>query len=429
MDKEKSNTKERLQKQERQEYKDVTPSEYQTAKAAEKETSKYQTLRTLSALKSEETELYQDYYYPEPVSPKKKEKSKAKKDQIHPCPKVKKKRLVSYDTTEPEDDDVTRHIIRLREKFGWQTTLPQHCLEHKSSKTAIQKIILKEPLTDDGEFVYCLPRKNCQILDNPYDLQVVSAHRARHCKEFWIVTASFISKVTKIGDIEEIELIPTLEWLLERKCYHLLQQFKIFSNFRVNKSFVTWKLNVRRIKTEKSRSFLTRHLFWADELFQGCLLYIKGLCEDAVDTKKGNDHEDHPSAICLIKLDRSRTYSLDAFCKEQLQQATLALKQLEDIRHKALCEIRNTVLKVAEKKEIKEYFESNLSEDDTVHFKLPTYRHLLETVLRFLLLVDYIFQELIRKLMNTAVTLLLELFNNSAKMPFSREKRNEDLIK
>lgn len=84
---------------------------------------------------------------------------------------------------------------------------------------------------------------------------------------------------------------------------------------------------------------------------------------------------------------------------------------------------------MAEKKEIKEYFESNLSEDDTVHFKLPTYRRLLETVLRFLLLVDYIFQELIRKLMNTAVTLLLELFNNSARMPFSREKRNEDLIK
>lgn len=44
---------------------------------------------------------------------------------------------------EPEDDDVTRHIIRLREKFGWQTVLPHHCLEHKSSKIAIQKIILK----------------------------------------------------------------------------------------------------------------------------------------------------------------------------------------------------------------------------------------------------------------------------------------------
>ncbi|XP_064451600.1 dynein axonemal heavy chain 14 [Mirounga angustirostris] len=440
MDKEKSNTKARLQKYEEQEYEDVTLSEDQPAKVAEKETSKYKTFRMLSVpLKSEETgEILRENVIknegvgPDPSKPdshKKKEKSKGKKDQTHACPKVKKKRLVSYDTTEPEDDDVTRHIIRLRDKFGWQTMLPQHCLEYKSSKIAIQKIILKEPLTDDGEFVYCLPRKNHQVLYNPYDLQVVSAHRARHCKEFWIITASFISKVTKIGDVEEIELIPTLEWLLERTCYYLLQQFKIFSNFRVNKSFVTWKLNVRRIKTEKSRSFLYRHLFWADELFQGCLLYIKGLCEDAVDIKKGNEHEDHPSAICLIKLDRSRTYSLDEFCKEQLQQATQALKQLEDIRDKAISEIKNTVLQVAEKKEIKEYFESNVSEDDTVHFKLPKYRCLLETVLRFLLLVDYIFQELIRQLMNTAITLLLELFNNSARMPFSMEKRNEDLIK
>ncbi|XP_045652839.1 dynein axonemal heavy chain 14 isoform X2 [Ursus americanus] len=190
MDKEKSNTKARLRKHEEQDYEDVTPPEGQPAQVAEKETSKYKTFRTLSVpLKSERTR-------------------------------------------EPEDDDVTRHIIRLREKFGWQTMLPQRCLEYKSSKIAIQKIILKEPLMDDGEFVYCLPRKNRQVLYNPYDLQVVSAHRARHCKEFWIITASFISKVTKIGDVEEIELIPTLEWLLERTCYYLLQQFRIFSNFR-----------------------------------------------------------------------------------------------------------------------------------------------------------------------------------------------------
>nr|KAF6395182.1 dynein axonemal heavy chain 14 [Rousettus aegyptiacus] len=45
------------------------------------------------------------------------------------------------------------------------------------------------------------------------------------------------------------------------------------------------------------------------------------------------------------------------------------------------------------------------------------------------MLVDYIFQELIRQLMNTAVTLLLELFNNSARMPGSVEKQNENLIK
>uniref|UniRef100_A0A2R9AUA6 Dynein axonemal heavy chain 14 n=1 Tax=Pan paniscus TaxID=9597 RepID=A0A2R9AUA6_PANPA len=171
------------------------------------------------------------------------------------------------------------------------------------------------------------------------------------------------------------------------------------------------------------------HLFLADDLFQTCLLYMRGLCEDAINLKNYNDHENNLSAICLVKLDSSRTYSLDEFCEEQLQQATQALKQLEDIRNKAISEMKSTFLKVAEKNEIKEYFESKLSEDDTTHFKLPKYRCLLETFFKFVMLVDYIFQELIRQLMNTAVTLLLELFNGSAGMPFSVEKKNENLIR
>uniref|UniRef100_A0A4W2CTF6 Dynein axonemal heavy chain 14 n=1 Tax=Bos indicus x Bos taurus TaxID=30522 RepID=A0A4W2CTF6_BOBOX len=429
--KDKGNSKPRVLKHEEAKYyQDVLPS---GNRPAGKETLKHKTFGTMSVpLKSEKAEDYlqairiqQDVLTSEPLLGKKKEKSK-EKDQTHACPKVRKKRLASYDRTEPNDDDVVRHIIKLREKLGWQTVLPRHSLEYRCFKTATQKILLKEPLKDDGEFIYCLLRKNSKALYNPYDLYVVSAHRARHCKEFWIITASFISKVTKIGGEEEIELIPTLEWLLERRCYYLLQQFKIFSNFRINKLFVTWKLTVKRIKTDKSRSLLYRSLFFADELFQGCLLYIKGLCEDAVSLKKGD--EDNSNAICLVKLDKFRTYSLHEFCEEQLHQATQALKQLEDVRDKAISEIKLTILKVAEKKDIKEYFESNLSED-TTHFKLPTYRRLLEVIFRFLMLVDYMFQELIRQLMNTAVTLLLELFNNSARMPASVEKKNENLIK
>lgn len=84
---------------------------------------------------------------------------------------------------------------------------------------------------------------------------------------------------------------------------------------------------------------------------------------------------------------------------------------------------------MAEKEEIREYFESSFPQDAKLHFKLPAYRRLLKKILRFLMLVDYIFQELIRQLMNTAVTLLLELFNSSSRMPFSVEKKNEDLIK
>ncbi|XP_011829286.1 PREDICTED: dynein heavy chain 14, axonemal-like isoform X2 [Mandrillus leucophaeus] len=414
MDKEETNTKPRLLKYEEKKHEDIKPLETQPTEIAEKELE-YKTVKAFTeSLKSEKTEDYlkenitqQHMVSPEPASLREKGKSWRKKDQTHACPKVRKARPVSYDRTEPKDDDVIRNIIRLREKLGWQTVLPQHSLKYGSSKIAVQKITLKKPLEDDGEFVYCLPRKSPKALYNPYDLQVTNI----------------------VGSIEEVELIPTLEWLSERRHYYLLRQFKIFSDFRMNKAFVTWKLNVKRIKTEKSRSFLYHHLFLADDLFQACLLYIRGLCEDAINLKNDNDHENNLSAICLVKLDSSRTYSLDEFCEEQLQQATQALKQLEDIRDKAISEMKSTFLKVAEKNEIKRYFESKLSEDDTTHFKLPKYRRLLETFFKFVMLIDYIFQELIRQLMNTAVTLLLELFNGSAGMPFSVEKKNENLIR
>ncbi|XP_066216240.1 dynein axonemal heavy chain 14 [Saccopteryx leptura] len=432
MNRKKNNTRPRLLKCEEPNYECVTPSESQPAKTTEKETLKPKTFSV--PMTSEKPEYLQENrtqqgVAPEPVPWQEKEKTKGENYQTHTCLKAKGKRLVSYDRTEPKDDDVVTHILRLREKLGWQTVLPDHHLEYRNPKTAVQKIILKEPLKDGGEFVYCLPRENPKVLYYPYDLRVVSAHRAKYCKEFWTVSASFVSKIARIGGVEEVELEPTVEWLLQRRSYYLLQQFKIFSNFRMNKAFVTWKLNVKRIKTEKSRSFLYHHLFWADELFQSCLLYIKGLCEDAVNLKNDNEHEDNPSAICLVRLDRSRTYSLDEFCEEQLQQATHALKQLQDIRDKAISEIKSTILKVAEKNDIREYFESNISDTDTTHFKLPKYRCLLQTILSFLMLVDYLFQELIRQLMNTAATLLLELFTSSDRMLFSEEKKNEDLIK
>ncbi|XP_069340706.1 dynein axonemal heavy chain 14 isoform X3 [Eulemur rufifrons] len=202
MDKEESNTKLRLLKYDEQKYEDVEPPQNQPAKPADKETMKYKTVRTFSEpLKSEKTEDYlkenisqQHVVAPEPASHKEKETSKAKKS--HSChhPKAKKARIVSYDKTEPEDDDVIRHIIRLREKLGWQTILPQHVLKYKSCEIERQKTFVKESLKDDGEFVYCLPRNDPKALCNPYDLHVVSAHTARHCKEYWIITASFISK-------------------------------------------------------------------------------------------------------------------------------------------------------------------------------------------------------------------------------------------
>lgn len=58
----------------------------------------------------------------------------------------------------------------------------------------------QQPLNDDGELVYCLPRVHpFNALYNPYDLQVVSTSKAKQSEEFWIVTASFVSKVILNG--------------------------------------------------------------------------------------------------------------------------------------------------------------------------------------------------------------------------------------
>jgi hypothetical protein len=43
--------------------------------------------------------------------------------------------------TEPKDDDVTRHIIELREKLGWQTVLWQHNLKYNSPEVAAWKVL------------------------------------------------------------------------------------------------------------------------------------------------------------------------------------------------------------------------------------------------------------------------------------------------
>nr|XP_051677372.1 dynein axonemal heavy chain 14 isoform X4 [Oryctolagus cuniculus] len=438
--------KTRHQTCEEQQSEEITESENQPSETDEQGALGYDTGKTLPVpLKAEKKqEIDEDYYpdymkeaiaqqrvvVPEPDSPKKKGKLKDIKDVQHVCPKVRKATYVHYDNTEPKDDDVIRNIIRLRERLDWQTTLPQHSLKHRPCEKYIPKNILKQPLEDDGEFVYCLPRAHpSNALYNPYDLQVVSAYKARENKEFWTISASFVTKIdNKHGDMDAVELTPTLRWLSERKNCYLLQQFKIFSNFRIYKAFVIWRSNVKRIKTDKNKLFLNHHLFWADELFQACLLHIRGICEDVINIKD-NKHEGNPSAICLVKLDPSRTYSLDEFCEEQLQQASQALNKLEDVRDKAILELKRTFLKVAEKEKIRECFEPSLSKSGATYSKMPKYRRLLETIRRFLVLVDCMFQELIRQLMNTAVTLLLELFDGSAKMPFSREKKNENLIR
>ncbi|XP_051852520.1 dynein axonemal heavy chain 14 [Antechinus flavipes] len=318
---------------------------------------------------------------------------------------------ILYDPTIPKDDNLVRNILRLREKLKWKTEFTTRGFAIKKTKDVRLKTPFMDSLEikDDGEYVYGLlrNRNEYRALYNPYDIQVVSANDARTLQEFWIITASFISKVTRIGKNEEIEMIPVMEWLEERNHFIAFRKIDFFFMFRL---------------------MLYKQLFWADKLFQRCLLQIRNICENASNLTRGRLFEDNPAAILLIKLDRFHTYSLDEFCEDQLRQTGEALKQLEELKGKIVVLIKSTFLEAAENNGIKSYFEKEPLENKIEHIKAPTHRRMIEKFSRFLKLVDYLFQELIRQLVQTSVKLFLDLLSKSSRVGCSAEKRNKDLI-
>ncbi|NXY71765.1 DYH14 protein, partial [Glareola pratincola] len=151
--------------------------------------------------------------------------------------KTLRSKVHTYDRTEPIDDDVIMHILRLRGKLGWQTKLPScEQLAREADVTQLQMFTLTRPLLlkDTGEYIYCLQRNrnNLKVPYNPYDLQAVSTNTAMQNKEYWTVTASFVSKFSAGHELGEMEITPVPQWLHERQMYYKLLNFNLFSNFR-----------------------------------------------------------------------------------------------------------------------------------------------------------------------------------------------------
>ncbi|NXK27530.1 DYH14 protein, partial [Arenaria interpres] len=165
----------------------------------------------------------------------------------------------TYDKTKPINDDVITHIMRLRGKLGWQTTLPScEQLIQETDVSRLQKFTLTRPslLKDTGEYIYCLQRNrnNFKVPYNPYDLQAVSTNTAMQNEVYWTVTASFVSKFSAGRNLGEMETTPVPQWLYERQMYYKLLGFNFFSNFRMKKYFLVWKINARKSKMLKTKS-------------------------------------------------------------------------------------------------------------------------------------------------------------------------------
>lgn len=63
------------------------------------------------------------------------------------------------------------------------------------------------------------------------------------------------------------------------------------------------------------------------------------------------------------------------------------------------------------------------------YFEIAEWRHVMERFSKFLKLVDRIFQEFLRRLVNNALNTLLEIFKGSSNMTISKRKTNESLMR
>ncbi|XP_057306685.1 uncharacterized protein LOC130644915 [Hydractinia symbiolongicarpus] len=123
---------------------------------------------------------------------------------------------------------------------------------------------------DDGEFVYFVARDYfCNTARyNPYDLIFITPKEAQKCDLYYTVSASYVSKICKTNGTT---LVPVLDWLYERKMFNKIYNINLFKQFRLWKTFTTWKKILRNEKKESSR-----HVFfvWYFVISSVSVIYI-----------------------------------------------------------------------------------------------------------------------------------------------------------
>ncbi|WAR20146.1 DYH6-like protein, partial [Mya arenaria] len=344
----------------------------------------------------------------------------------------------------PENDDVMHHVHALRDRLGWKTEIPRHAPGCKGNMEKLKDIPNNEKEAskmkqDDGEFVYCLPRKRVdgRARYDPYDLQVVSPNESRSQK---VVQDS-------TGVEGESHNTPILWWLWERRLFYSIFELPVFIKFRKWKTFKMWKKAIRLQKSNKSQGILYKSLFVANEVLQGCLIHIRSLCEAASGSLTGEGWGE--SAISLIKLDKSLTLTLEEFMDVQREQNRLAWEQLNDLRTKIIdiawesCatvaemegithgvrpgsprkvkikvpvedvkpELNTKTLRIQAKHGIKPLAEKKKDEkksDKPTYAQIADWRKILQRLASFLRSIDYLVLEMLRRLVITATRQLLE---------------------
>ncbi|XP_038654802.1 dynein heavy chain 14, axonemal-like [Scyliorhinus canicula] len=339
----------------------------------------------------------------------------------------------TYNITDPEDDyddGARNHILRLWDALGWHTELQNYGPGLKAYQNIKKHQLQHSTPEDRGEFEYCLirSRNDPRAPYNPYDLQIVCASEAKSYKQYWTISASYVSKITSLFEKGGIETISVKDWLIERSHFYKIYQLPVFIKFRSWKAFNIWRINVRNLKMSNSRTIMLKQLFLADEIFQHCLYHIRGLCEDASCSNGGLGTGEH--AISFVKLDRMNSYSCEQFVEIQFEQRNYALKQICNLRYKIIQSVKESCLEKARAEGFERVFtpEPAQSSERPAFAEVVESRPLLARFINFLKLVDYLFLELICRLVKTAMQRLLDHFNASYMVTSTDARRNEELL-
>ncbi|GCB65946.1 hypothetical protein scyTo_0014936, partial [Scyliorhinus torazame] len=234
--------------------------------------------------------------------------------------------------------------------------------------------------------------------------------------------------ITSLFEKGGIETISVKDWLIERSHFYRIYQLPVFIKFRSWKAFNVWKVNVRNLKMSNSRTILLKQLFFADDIFRHCLYHIRALCEDASCSNEGLGNGEN--AISFIKLDRMNSYSCEQFAEIQFEQRNYALKQICNLRYKIIQSVKESCLEKARAEGFERVFtaEPAKSSERPAFAEVVESRPVLARFINFLRLVDYLFLELISRLVKTAVQQLFDHFKDSYMVTSTDARRNEGLL-
>ncbi|XP_063079957.1 dynein axonemal heavy chain 6-like [Engraulis encrasicolus] len=237
-----------------------------------------------------------------------------------------------FDNTEPEDDDVVRHIVRLRSKRGWPTILPGHQQQKRTKTYSDHPQGGSHGTQDTGEYVYCIRRNEGDVQYNPYELKVVSVQTAKQHSRYWTISATCVQEVSVLQQYSEV--VPVMDWLADRDLFHKIYLLPFFSKFRDPKDpkscpppygeMLKWKMLMKRFG---------RFLAMVDYMFETVL---SDLLRATVSTLHSSLWASYHHAQAGVKLeDAGGTTQADAESSDREKTAEMTISpSMEDFMEK-----------------------------------------------------------------------------------------------